>query len=170
MNLLKQLAQKKAPIVEKWFDLAIHSYSTDAARLFQNNKDPFTNPVGHTTRQTLETVFDVLVGSSDRAAAEASLTQLIRIRAVQAFTPAQALRFIFDLKAIIRSAAGPAHAQEEMAEVERRIDDIALIAFDIYMQCREKIYDLKANEVRSRTFKAFARAGLIKEPPESVQG
>ncbi len=168
MTLLKQLAQKKAAIVDKWFESTLHAYPADAARLFHNNKDPFANPVGHTTRQTLETVFDVLVESLDRSAAEASLTPLIRIRAVQAFSPSQALGFIFDLKAIIRGAAGTASAQEDMVAAERRIDDIALVAFDIFMQCREKIYDLKANEVRSRTFKAFARAGLIQDSPESV--
>jgi hypothetical protein len=44
---------------------------------------------------------------------------------------------------------------------------LGLLAFDIYMQCREKIYELKANEMKERTFKAFARAGLVKEPDES---
>jgi hypothetical protein len=36
------------------------------------------------------------------------------------------------------------------------------------MACREKIYELKANETRNRTFKAFERAGLIKKDPGEV--
>jgi hypothetical protein len=34
------------------------------------------------------------------------------------------------------------------------------------MQCREKIYELKANEMKNRTFRAFERAGLVSEMPE----
>jgi hypothetical protein len=33
------------------------------------------------------------------------------------------------------------------------------------MQCREKIYELKANEMKNRTFRAFERAGLVSEIP-----
>jgi hypothetical protein len=35
------------------------------------------------------------------------------------------------------------------------------------MKCREKIYQIKANEEKNRTFSAFERAGLIKELPGS---
>jgi hypothetical protein len=42
-----------------------------------------------------------------------------------------------------------------------RIDELSLIAFNIYVECREKIFQLKANEVRDRTFKALRRAGLV---------
>jgi len=40
-----------------------------------------------------------------------------------------------------------------------------LLAFDIYMECREKVYEIKANESKDRTLRAFARAGLISETP-----
>jgi hypothetical protein len=168
MTLLKQLAQKKAAIVDKWFELIVQSYPTDAARFFRNNTNPFANPVGQTARQALETLFDMLLQQPDRAVAEKALTPLIRIRAVQAFTPAQAVCFIFDLKGIIHAVAGEAGGRDEMIQFERRIDDLGLLAFNIYMQSREKIYELKANEVRSRTFKAFARAGLIQDSDDPV--
>jgi hypothetical protein len=35
------------------------------------------------------------------------------------------------------------------------------------MSCREKIYEIKGNEEKNRTFKAFERAGLIAEIPEN---
>jgi hypothetical protein len=52
---------------------------------------------------------------------------------------------------------------EELVSIDTRIDSLALIGFDIFMQCREKIYDLKTNTERSKIYTAFARAGLIKE-------
>jgi hypothetical protein len=62
---------------------------------------------------------------------------------------------------------GDGHYLEELSRIERRIDQLGLLAFDIYMQCREKIYDLKANEMRARTFSAFSRAGLIRDPADN---
>jgi hypothetical protein len=38
-----------------------------------------------------------------------------------------------------------------------------LIAFDIFLSCREKIYHLKATEEQSKIYRAFARAGLVRE-------
>jgi hypothetical protein len=38
-----------------------------------------------------------------------------------------------------------------------------LIAFDIFVRCREKIYHLKATEEQSKIYRAFARAGLVRE-------
>jgi hypothetical protein len=165
MSLLKQLTQKKKVVVDKWFEAIVQSYPADAARFFRNTDNPFANPVGQTTRQTLDALFEILLKAPDRVEAENALTPLIRIRAVQAFTPAQALHFIFDLKTIVHTVAREEDLRDDMVEFERRIDELGLLAFNIYMQCREKIYELKANEVRSRTFKAFARAGLIQEEP-----
>jgi hypothetical protein len=50
-----------------------------------------------------------------------------------------------------------------LRHIDACIDEMALAAFDVYMQCREKIYEMKANEMKSRTYKALVRAGLIKE-------
>jgi hypothetical protein len=55
--------------------------------------------------------------------------------------------------------------ENELRLFEEQIDALSLIAFDLYMVCREKIYQLQANEVKNRTFKAFERAGLIREIP-----
>jgi hypothetical protein len=33
------------------------------------------------------------------------------------------------------------------------------------MECREKIYELKANEEKDKIYKAFKRAGLVKDEP-----
>jgi hypothetical protein len=75
----------------------------------------------------------------------------------------------FFLKDVIRE-----YTQKEISEArlfnelllfESKIDMLSLIAFNLYMQCREKIYELKANEMKNRTFRAFERAGLVSEMP-----
>jgi hypothetical protein len=40
---------------------------------------------------------------------------------------------------------------------------MAMAAFDIYVACREKIYELKATESRKQFFGSLKRAGLIVE-------
>jgi hypothetical protein len=39
---------------------------------------------------------------------------------------------------------------------------MALAAFDIFMSCREKIYELKATESRNQFFGSLKRAGLMR--------
>ncbi|MDA8139104.1 MAG: RsbRD N-terminal domain-containing protein [Desulfobacteraceae bacterium] len=167
MGLIEQLALQKQTIVHKWFARVIASYPAETARFLSSQKDPFANPVGQTTRQSLTTLIELLTSTPDAAAMRAALDPVMRIRAVQSFSPAQAMGFVFELKAIIRQEL-PAKelTLAQWATMEQRIDQMALEAFDLYMQCREKIYELKANEMKDRTYKAFAKAGLIKEPAD----
>lgn len=171
MSLLKQLTRKKSGIIKKWFDGIIATYPVDTAQFLANQKDPFANPVGQTTRENLEAIFDQIITAANPNTVHEFLNPIIRIRAIQDFTPAKAISWIFDLKDIIRNDlalhAGDGQHLEELNRLERRIDQFGLQAFDIYMQCREKIYDLKANEMRARTLSAFSRAGLIKDPADN---
>lgn len=65
-----------------------------------------------------------------------ALDAIIRIRAVQDLTPSQAVEFLFLLKPIMRELA-PEQDQVRLAD---RIDRLALMAFDKYMQCRRRSY------------------------------
>jgi hypothetical protein len=49
---------------------------------------------------------------------------------------------------------------------ESKVDSLSLIAFDKFMECREKIYQLRATEEKNRFYRAFERAGLVTELPE----
>ena len=171
MDLVKKLAQKKSAVVKAWFENLVNTYPIDTAQFLKNQSDPFANPVGQNSLQSLKDVFDLLLGGFELKAAQPLIDPIIRMRAIQNFTPSQAVRFIFDLKKIIHDItavdAKDAQGQKDMHLLDNRIDRLGLLGFDIYMSCREKIYDLKANEMRDRTYSAFARAGLIKESDDS---
>ena len=164
MGLIKKVAQQKDALAQIWFKRVVETYPDETARFLQSQKDPFANPVGQTTHRNLVTLIDLLGSKMDATTARDALDPIIRIRAIQDFTASQATGFVFELKQIIRKklSVGAENA-DEMTRIESHIDQLALIAFDLYMQCREKIYDLKANETKQRTYKAFAKAGLIKE-------
>jgi hypothetical protein len=101
-----------------------------------------------------------------------ALDPIIRIRAVQAFTPSKAISFVFSLKQILRQHL-PGDGRDgdvEMNDLDRQIDEMAMAAFDIYVTCREKIYELKATESRNQFFGSLKRAGLIDETEASGPG
>jgi hypothetical protein len=73
-----------------------------------------------------------------------ALDALIRIRAVQDLTASQAVGFVFLLKPILRELAPVDDSLND------RIDRLALMAFDKYMQCREQLADIRVNEGQRR--------------------
>jgi len=169
MRLNALLEQKKTAIVKKWFAATIATYPSDTAKFLKSQKDPFANPVGRTTYQGLAALFDELLKETDHEVIRSFLDPIIRIRAVQNFSPSQATSFIFFLKNVIRDNIKKEDFQaqlfNELLSFESKIDELGLIAFNLYMNCREKIYELKANEMKNRTFRAFERAGLVRETP-----
>jgi hypothetical protein len=169
MRLNTLLAQKKSAIVKKWFAATVETYPADTAKFLKSQKDPFANPVGRTIYQGLASLFDELLKETNHETMQSFLDPIIRIRAVQNFSPSQATSFIFFLKKAIRENIKEEDSRgrllSELLFFESKIDELGLLAFNLYMNCREKIYELKANEMKNRTFRAFERAGLVRETP-----
>ncbi len=169
MNLEKLLREKKRDIVDRWFNAVMDTYAPDTAVIFKSQKDRFANPVGVTIREGLTAIFEGLLEGRAAEQSASLLDPLIRIRAVQKFTPSQATGFIFLLKQIIRDTLHRNPGDSQIAPLlrfEDQIDALALTAFDIYMECKEKIYDLKVSQERNSIYRAFRRAGLITEVAE----
>ncbi len=160
MTLRDLLSGKRASIVGKWFDRILESYPEDTSRFLRKEKDPFANPVRSTILEGMEGLYDeVLKDQESPEAINEFLDRVIRIRAVQELSASQALAFVFSLKAIIREALGKDirenHLQDQLLLFETRIDDLALRAFDVYMSCREQVYELRVNEVKRMRERAF---------------
>jgi hypothetical protein len=175
---LKGLIQNnKSQIIRNWFEATIQTYAPDTAQFFKGQKDQFGNPVGSITSQGIAFLLDQLLDTWDPEAVKAYLDPIIRIRAIQDFSPSQATGFILLLKKVLRDNLAnelqkDANALQLLA-FESKIDQLCLLAFDLYMDCKEKIYELSANETRNRTFRAFERAGLITDvssKPKKIKG
>jgi hypothetical protein len=167
MNLNALLSKKKAAILQRWFDLIVNTYPADASQFLKIKKNPFTNPVGHAVLQGIEGILNGLLKETASEKVSIFLDNIIRIRAVQDFTASEAVIFIFYLKKAIReeleAEIREKRLYEELLALESRIDALSLQSFDIFMKCREKIYDLKATELRDRTIRALKRANLVSE-------
>ncbi|MGE5172215.1 MAG: RsbRD N-terminal domain-containing protein [Betaproteobacteria bacterium] len=166
MNLKKELTEKKSVILKKWFDEVADTYPDNTSSFLKKKKAQFTNPVGYNLAEGLEGLFEALLQGVILDKVSAFLDSIVRIRAIQEFTPSEAVAFVFQLKKIVRQELGIEILQqqgiaEELAAFDAAIDDLALFSFDIYMKCREKIYELKANEARNMTFRLLQQAKLI---------
>jgi hypothetical protein len=170
MNLKEHLHENRSAIVDQWFETVVGTYQEGTRGPLRRQNAPFTNPVGFNTRQGLEGLFDGLLKGMMPSETSRFLDGIVRIRAVQDFAPSEAVRFIFQMKTVVRNQLGEALKEQAMAEelisFEFSIDDLALFAFDLYMQCRETIYDIKAKEARSMTFRLLQKAQLITENQE----
>ena len=170
MKIEKYLTQKKDPIVGRWLDLTFETYPADAQRFLRKQKDRFANPVGTTITKEIENLYDELIQGLEPDRVSPLLDRIIRIRAVQDFSPSQALAFVFHLKKAIKEELHNEilenRLSKDLSVVESRIDDLALLAFDIYMSCREKLYEIRANTARSQVSRLLKKAGMIVDFPD----
>ena len=156
--------------MERWFQLVLGTYPADTSRFLKQEKDRFTNPVGYAISQELEALYDELLQEMNSDKLAACLDNIIRIRAVQDFSPSQTIALIFLLKKAIREELASEITEnrvfEELLKFESRIDKLVLLAFDIYMKCREKVFEIRVNEAkaeRERVLKLLERINLTME-------
>jgi len=171
MNLDSFLQQYRSAIIKKWFNRVVETYAPETARLLQKESSQFANPVGHTMLHGIEAIYDEFLHGADHEKLAPHLDRIIRIRAVQDFSPAQAMSFVFFLKNIVRDELQK-HIHEnriplsEITAFESKVDDLALLAFNIYMQCRERLYEVRLTEFKTRTYRLLQRANLLAEIPD----
>ena len=147
MSIETLLAPKKKAIVEKWIDQVLDSYG--APDFFKNQKDRFANPIGSTISKGLQDLYVILVENRDLGEAAKPLEEIIKIRAVQEFSPSSAVFFVYLLKDIVREELSKEKNREEvlktLSALDSRIDKVSLMAFDFYMDCRERLHQIRVN-------------------------
>ena len=172
MTLRDLLIKHKDDIVRKWFELVLATYPEDSRDFFRKQKNQFANPLGHNIREGITGLFEAIVDyGCDREKAEPFLAQIIKIRAVQEFSPSEALSFVLDFKKLLRDefAGTDRELDKDLEKLEQDLDRLALQAFDVYMECRERIFELRVNELRNLMFGALERANLVSFPGEEKE-
>lgn len=170
MTLRELLETRKSGILDRWFEAIMATYAADTSGFLKSQKDQFRNPVGHTFAEGINRIFEVLIAGTElQEEMTTVLDDIIKVRAVQNFTPAQALSFIFSLKKVVREELGKEIKEnqlyEEFIEFEGEVDELALYAFNIYLKYREQLYELRTAELKRMTFGLLKRANLLSELP-----
>lgn len=167
MPLTAHLAEKKSAILGRWLNMIYESYPPETAIFLRKEKNRFDNPAGYRISEGLEGLYGALLQEMERDQVLACLDEIIRIRALQNFTPSQALAFIFLLKIVIREELSGEIQTENLAlellDLESRIDGLALLGFDVYTKRREKIFEIKADEAKRRVSGLMRKTGLSED-------
>jgi len=171
MTLQKFLKDNHKGICSQWTDAIIKTYPEEGAKFFSGSSNQFSNPVGHTFRNNIEKIFSILVEGDDVSACTKDLDGILRIRAVQGFAPSVALSFLPALKEIVYrevNKAGVGDVGDMLHDWNIRIDRLTMLGFDLYVSCREVLWQQKANQLYSRTHKLLEKANLLRD--EEVAG
>lgn len=158
------LKMNRSSILKVWRNLIIETYHSETQKFLKEQGNAFANPVGAAISGTVENLYDWLLGESDYSREKACfhLDCVVRIRAVQEFCPADAVGFVFLLKTAVRGALKKEANSEamygELLAFESKVDDLALMAFDVYAKCRDKLHEIRSMELRNRTSRILERA------------
>jgi len=159
MDLRDLLSRNETTILKRWFDLILETYPANTAAVMRKDKDQFTNPVGSTLSREIDVLFKNLCAGSQDETCQPSLDSILKIRSVQDFSPSKAVGFVFLLKRAIgetlKNEICKESIMDEWLQFQSRIDDLALQAFDAYMECREKICEIRVNQARAEKEMAF---------------
>ena len=170
MTLKDLLHSRRAAIHKRWLEKTLETYAPDTSAFLKGQKDQFANPVGQALRAGTQTMVDCLLGEMDAEKICGCLEEIVKIRSIQDFTPAQAVSFIFSLRQIIREELGKeldSSRLADLAEFETRIDQLALFAFDIYVKCRERLYEIRVSEVKRSVSGLMRRLNREEEKAQS---
>jgi hypothetical protein len=177
MKLDNILVEKRSTILEMWFDLMLESYPTEARDFLKKKKNRFDNPVAYEFRKGMKGIYETLFHSMERDKISSVLDRIISIGAIQDFLPSSVIGFIFLLKTAVRKGLEREIQEnglsEELLELESRIDRLALLSFDVFMNRREKLYELRVKEIKNRVSGLLRMAGLTSEldkEPELKEG
>ncbi|MCL5270256.1 MAG: RsbRD N-terminal domain-containing protein [bacterium] len=176
MTLGQWIAVHGGKVRAAWLDQTVALYG-DAFRDFvRKQHDPFANPGGAILKNGIDRLFAALAEGADAVAMSEILRPVIRLKAVQDVPPSEALAFVPLLKTIVRAQEGaaqtggaPADNPAEL-ELERRIDALLLVAFDVFVECRQAVYQLRVNEMKRNVARLLNRFGERDLPPAGPSG
>lgn len=163
MNITQLCNERRVSLLPRWTELFFAAYPLDGPGFLRSQTDPFANPVGRIIREALPVLYDAVAGNdADPEAVRAALADLVRLRAVQDMPPAKAVGPLFLLKSLLRESVlpdwlarradgadpGTAHRVNEYLAVESRVDSLGLLALDLYAGDREKVFNLRVEEIK----------------------
>ena len=165
-RLQEVLETDRKVLIKTWVEAALQTYPPKTSEIFKNQKDQFANPVGATLVKSLEGIFGELLLERSSEALAGYVEDLVKVRAVQDFTPSGAVSFLLVLKKIIRKRCGreisESGLESELFALEERIDLVCLLAFDQFMMQREKIWQLRSQELQQRaSYLLRKKAGIV---------
>jgi len=173
MSLQNLLLRRKKDILKKWQEKFFKLYPADSNKFLTSETDKFANPVGNSIKEKTENLFVELVNEDEfnPERVRSTIDEIIRIRAIQDFSPSEAVSFIYLLKDVITDELESSSEPDknmlfDVVSFYNKIDKAAMIAFEIYSECREKLFEIKVESAKNQVSGLLRRSDLIAEAPE----
>lgn len=178
MDLETYILENFTTIEKEWFKRLIETYPPDTTQFLRRQKDAMANPVGSSVRQGMEGVLKCLVDGArsiesgrmvlNREKLGPFLDRIIRIRALQNFSPSDSLYFIIELRNIFRSRLAKAKglSEEDKTALELAMEEMLFLGFDIYTTCRERLFEIKVKDEQRKNYMLLRKANIICETEE----
>ncbi len=156
------LRENREAVLDQWLTSAFKMFPEQSRLLMVSNPDPFTSPIRHALSKGMAQLLDRFCVEEPITGGK-ELEELGRLLAVQEMPPSQSLPFIFELKTVVRKLAGKNNkrsgfSDRDWDEFQDRLEQVLFHLFDCYLKHREKIYQLKAEEMKQRTYMLLRRA------------
>lgn len=160
MGLKQSLIEKKRSILERWFHLILETYPRETARSIKKERDRFVNPVGVTLSEGMEAIFEGLLKEAGAEQFTGPIERIIQIRSVQDLSPSKAVAILSLLKKALQEEMKEDKVEMngmigEWFDLESRIDQLTLMTFDIYTKYRERVCEIRINEIKKERDRAF---------------
>jgi hypothetical protein len=146
-TLLKRLENRRAAVLDRWVGLVFDTYPPDTAMILKAGGDRFGNPVNYCVSCNLGSILDALISGSEPETLFSNLEEIIKVRAVQDFTPTAAVSFMALLKQALASELDRNYDSDPaMKELDQKIDLLSNACSVIYADCRQRIARIRDNE------------------------
>lgn len=161
--LAELIHDRREAVLSGWLDRILATYPDEGARFMRTTADRFHNPIGTALREELGELLEAVLGDRPQADVLVSLDRVIRPRAIQEFSPSGAVGIVFHLKDAIHEAVPEDVPVAEERWLDRRVDGLAGLAFDLYTRCREQVCEIRVQEYRNRSITVLERLNSWRE-------
>jgi hypothetical protein len=156
------IKENRDALAGRWLDAVIGSYSADTGGFIKGKDDRIANPLGHAIREMVDAVLRCLGEGCDEQALGSAMFPVIQMRAVQDFTPSEAVAFVGLFR---NSVVSLAMEKEAGPELIIELDDVVLglmsRAFDLYSDCREKLWEIKIEEIKRNLYMFLRKSDMV---------
>ncbi len=171
MNFKQRLTEKKSHILKSWQEAILTARTEEAPGFLEKQEALIAAATGYSMGRGIEGLFDALLQGVISDEASRFLGSMIGIRAANDFKASHTVAFILEIKKAARRELGAQilddpGLQEELIAWESVVDDMALFAFDIYIQSRENVLERRADKEKQETLRLLKKAKLIPDDQE----
>ena len=161
------IARRQAAIAEGWLGLVGKTHLANWSGMPSRSRDDFADPAFCLMRKCIEAMVEALDSGVVQEKLAPSMEGFLKLLALQEFSPSQAIQFVFAVRPLLRRELSLEPNSPESLALDDRVDDIALIAMDIYSRCREKVYEARYNQLKKLHYVMVERAcrDLAKDEP-----